>query len=106
MKTQYTTHESHRFWGFSFLCYIYCVYIVNMKMATENPSKNSLTGYTSTAFLPWRMSRLILGSLVTLPAAILVLFFHETPHWLAKKGKLGEARYKVTTPCLSIYIPI
>ena len=53
----------------------------------------SLMGYTTTAFLPWRTSKLILGSLVTLPAAFILLLFHETPHWLVGKGKLNKARY-------------
>ena len=53
----------------------------------------SLIGYTTTAFLPWRTSKLILGSLVTLPAAFILLLFHETPHWLVGKGKLDKARY-------------
>ena len=52
-----------------------------------------LVGYVTTAFLPWRVSYLILGSLVTLPAAFLPLLFHETPHWLIGKGRLDEARY-------------
>ena len=52
-----------------------------------------LVGYVTTAFLPWRVSYLILGSLVTLPAAFLPLLLHETPHWLIGKGRLDEARY-------------
>ena len=51
-----------------------------------------LLGYSTSAFLPWRMCKLIVGSLVTLPAALLILLFHETPHWLVKKGKLDNAR--------------
>ena len=51
-----------------------------------------LIGYTCGAFLHWRTCKLILGSLVTLPAALILLLFHETPHWLVGKGKLGEAK--------------
>ena len=56
-------------------------------------SIGALIGYTTTALLSWRTSKLILGSLVTLPAAFILLLFHETPHWLVRKGKLDKARY-------------
>ena len=52
-----------------------------------------LLGYTTSAFLSWRTCKLILGSFLTLPGAILILLLHETPHWLVKKGKLDDARY-------------
>ena len=39
------------------------------------------------------MCKLILGSLVTLPAALIILLLHETPHWLVKKGRHDNARY-------------
>ena len=52
-----------------------------------------LIGYATTAFLPWRTCKLILGSIVTLPSALILLLLHETPHWLVGKGKLDEARY-------------
>ena len=51
-----------------------------------------LLAYTTSAFLPWRTCKLILGSFITLPAALLIQFLHETPHWLVKKGKLDDAR--------------
>ena len=52
-----------------------------------------LIGYVITAFFSWRQSYLILGSLVTLPSALFLFFFHETPHWLIRKGNLDKARY-------------
>ena len=52
-----------------------------------------LLSYTTTAFLPWRMCKLILGLVVTLPAAFAILLCEETPHWLVKNGRIDEARY-------------
>ena len=52
-----------------------------------------LLSYTTTAFLPWRMCKLILGLVVTLPAAFAILLCKETPHWLVKNGRIDEARY-------------
>ena len=49
--------------------------------------------YTTTAFLPWRTCNLILGSLLTLPAAFTLFLIPETPHWLVRKSKLDKARY-------------
>ena len=54
-----------------------------------------LLGYTTSAFVPWRMCKLILGSLITLPAAFLILLCNETPHWLVKNSMLDNARYEV-----------
>ena len=52
-----------------------------------------LLSYATTAFLPWRMCKLILGLGVALPAAFAILLFRETPHWLVKKGRIAEAMY-------------
>ena len=52
-----------------------------------------LLSYTTTAFLPWRMCKLILGLVVTLPAAFAILLCEETPHWLVKNGRIDDARY-------------
>ena len=51
-----------------------------------------LLSYATTAFLPWRMCKLMLGLLVALPAAFAILLCEETPHWLVKKGNMEEAR--------------
>ena len=58
-------------------------------------SLGHLLAYTTSAFLSWRTSKLLLGSFITLPGAILILLVHETPHWLVKQCKLDEARYKL-----------
>ena len=52
-----------------------------------------LLSYTTTAFVPWRMYKLIFSVVVILPAAFAILLFEETPHWLVKKGRIDEARY-------------
>ena len=66
-----------------------------------------LVGYVTTAFLPWRVCYLILGSFVTLPAAFLPLLFHETPHWLIGKGRLDKARYfKEPSVFINLYYTI
>ena len=48
--------------------------------------------YAMTAFLPWRMCKLIGGLGLALPAAFAILLCKETPHWLVKKGRIDEAR--------------
>ena len=50
-------------------------------------------GYTSGALLSWRTSKLVLGTLITIPAAFAILLCQETPHWLVKRGMTDEARY-------------
>ena len=55
-------------------------------------SLGGLITYTITAFLPWRLSKLILSLVVCLPAAFAILLCKETPHWLVKKGRINEAR--------------
>jgi len=62
-----------------------------------------LLSYTTTAFLPWRMCKLIFSVVVILPAAFTILLFEETPHWLVKKGRIDEARY-VENFCPSLKI--
>ena len=52
-----------------------------------------LLSYTTTAFAPWRMCKLIFSVVVILPAAFAILLFEETPHWLVKNGRIDEARY-------------
>ena len=49
-------------------------------------------GYTTSAFLSWKTCKIILGSVVTIPAALIILLIHETPHWLVKKGLLDKAK--------------
>ena len=56
-------------------------------------SLGGLLTYTITAFLPWRLSKLILSLAICLPAAFVILLCEETPHWLVKKGRIDEARY-------------
>ena len=48
--------------------------------------------YTMTGFLPWRLSKLIVGLGVALPAAFAIALSKETPYWLVKKGRMDEAR--------------
>ena len=52
-----------------------------------------LLSYTTTAFLPWRMCKLIVSLVVILPSAFAILLCEETPHWLVKKGRIDQARY-------------
>ena len=59
-------------------------------------SLGGLITYTITAFLPWRLSKLILSLVVCLPAAFAILLCKETPHWLVKMGRINEARYVIT----------
>ena len=66
-------------------------------------SFGALLSYTTTAFLPWRMCKLILSLVVTLPAAFAILLCEETPHWLVKKGMIDEARY-VARFCVPLVI--
>ena len=56
-------------------------------------SFGGLLTYTITAFLPWRLSKLILSLVVCLPATFAILLCEETPHWLVKKGRINDARY-------------
>ena len=51
-----------------------------------------LLGYTTSAFVPWRTCKIILGSVVTIPAAFLILLIHESPDWLVNKGCLDKAK--------------
>ena len=53
-----------------------------------------LLGYITCAYVNWRLAKLILGSLITLPAGFLMLLLHETPHWLVKSGRIEDARYE------------
>ena len=55
-----------------------------------------LFGYTSGVYASWRTCKLILGTVITLPASIAVLLCKETPHWLVKKDMLHEARYNIS----------
>ena len=34
-----------------------------------------------------------MGTLITLPAAFVILLCQETPHWLVKRGMTDEAKY-------------
>ena len=36
---------------------------------------------------------MVLGTLITLPAAFAILLCQETPHWLVKRGMNDGARY-------------
>ena len=56
-------------------------------------SFGALLSYTTTAFLSWRMSKLILSLGVCLPAAFAIILCPETPHWLAKQGRREEAKW-------------
>ena len=56
-------------------------------------SFGELLSYMLPAFLPWRLSKLILSQVVCLPATFAILLCEETPHWLVKKGRLDEAEY-------------
>ena len=49
-------------------------------------------GYTISAFVNWRLCKLILGSTITIPAGLVTLLLHETPHWLVKNGLLEQAK--------------
>ena len=60
---------------------------------TIGVSLGGLLTYTITAFLPWRISKVILSLVVCLPAAFAILLCEETPHWLVKRGRINEAKY-------------
>ena len=56
-------------------------------------SFGELLSYMLPAFLPWRLSKLILSQVVCLPATFAILLCEETPHWLVKKGRIDDAEY-------------
>ena len=95
----------------SFICKFAGIFIAETSHASVRrilgPFQNigasfgALLSYTTTAFLPWRMCKLILALVVCLPAAFAILLCEETPHWLVKKGRIDEARYLARFLCIS-----